>query len=153
MASEIRSSTNAMRKSALPQTEPNGVLPISTTILLVSVAVGESSDVTICGVLPMSICTAIVSPMARAIASTTAVRMPGAAAGTMTWTIVCHHVAPSARLASSSGFGTALSASVLMERIVGMIMMASTSEAASTPKPVVAPSASRRYGTSSVRPM
>ena len=120
---------------------------------LVSVAVGENSEVMSCGVLPMSICTAIVSPTARAIASTTAVRMPGAAAGTMTWTIVCHHVAPSARLASSSGFGTALSASVLMERIVGMIMMASTSEAASTPKPVVAPSASRRYGTSSVRPM
>ena len=89
-------------------------------MLLVSVAVGVKSEAAICGVLPMSICTAIVSPTARAMARTMDVMTPGMADGRTTWIIVCHHVAPSASEASSSGRGTAERASVLMERIVGI---------------------------------
>ena len=50
--------------------------------------------------LPVTIITAIVSPMARPMPSMTAVRMPERAAGTTTRQIVCHWVAPIARPAS-----------------------------------------------------
>ena len=73
-----------MRNNELPQTDPNGVFPISTTILLVSVDVGEKSVAATIGVLPISICTAIVSPIALAIAKIIAVSIPGRAAGTST---------------------------------------------------------------------
>jgi hypothetical protein len=95
-----------MRKREFPHTEPNGVLPISTTISLVRVAVGINSDQAICGVLPMTICTAIVSPNARAMARMIEVRMPGAAAGRMTPVIVCQRVTPRASDPSSRARGT-----------------------------------------------
>ena len=50
--------------------------------------------------LPVTIITAIVSPIARPMPSMTAVRMPERAAGTTTRQIVCQWVAPIARLAS-----------------------------------------------------
>ena len=81
MPSDMSRSTSAIRNSALLQVEPNIVLPISTTILLVMVEVGAKSDEATIGVLPMSICTAMVSPTALAIARTTEVRIPGSAAG------------------------------------------------------------------------
>ena len=87
--SEIRSSTNAIRNSALPQVEPKGVLPISTTISLGSVLVGEKSESARRGVLPITICTAIVSPMARAIPRIIAVTIPGLAAGSTICQMVC----------------------------------------------------------------
>ena len=52
-------STKAMRNNPLLHTEPNMVLPISTTILLVRVEVGENNEVATNGVLPISICTAM----------------------------------------------------------------------------------------------
>ena len=50
--------------------------------------------------LPVTIITAIVSPMALPIPSMTAVRMPDLPAGTTTRQMVCHRVAPMARPAS-----------------------------------------------------
>ena len=82
--SDINSSTKAIKNKEFPQADPKGVLPISTTISLGNVEVGINKDITSCGVLPITICTAIVSPIARAMAKITAVKIPGKAAGKIT---------------------------------------------------------------------
>ena len=91
---------NAIRNKALFQVDPNGVFPISITMLLVNVDVGLTKDPGKRGELPITICTAMVSPMALAIAKMIAVRIPGEAAGTRTLRIVCQRVAPKASDAS-----------------------------------------------------
>jgi hypothetical protein len=54
----------------------------------------------ITGALPVTIMTAMVSPIERPIPSMTAVSTPERAAGRVTRQMVCHWVAPSARAAS-----------------------------------------------------
>ena len=148
-----RSRTIAIKNSELHHAESNGVLPISTTILLVNVAVGMNSDVARSGVLPMIIWTAIVSPTALASARITEVNIPGSAAGKMTFQIVCHLVAPSARLASSSGCGTLRIASSEMLMTVGRIITPRIKPAAKSPNPVLTLNVSRIAGTTINRPI
>ena len=57
--------------------------------------------------LPVTIITAIVSPMARPMPSMTAMTMPERAAGSTTRQIVCHCVAPMASAPSRYSLGTA----------------------------------------------
>ena len=61
--------------------------------------------------------------------------MPNFAAGSTTLYMVCHLVAPIAKLASRMPMGIELSASMVRVVIVGTIMMASTNHAVSAPKP------------------
>ncbi len=82
------------------QVDPNGVFPISITMSLVNVEVGVIKEPGKRGEFPITICTAIVSPMALAIARMIAVKIPGEAAGTSTLRMVCQRVAPKAREAS-----------------------------------------------------
>ncbi|MEZ4717019.1 MAG: hypothetical protein R2851_13180 [Caldilineaceae bacterium] len=57
--------------------------------------------------LPVTIITAMVSPMARPTPSMTAVIRPGRAAGNTTRQMVCHWVAPMASAPSRYSLGTA----------------------------------------------
>ncbi|MNO05986.1 hypothetical protein D3C81_2275780 [compost metagenome] len=66
------------------------------TILLVSTDDGVNSVLASCGVLPMTITTAIVSPTARVMPRMTAEIMPLLAAGSTTRKMTCRRVEPSA---------------------------------------------------------
>ena len=66
----------------------------------------------------------------------TAVRMPGMAEGTSTWTMVCHLVQPRPNDPSRYESGTAAMASVASEVTVGRIMNARTRELERMPYPV-----------------
>ena len=136
----------------MPYAELKGALPISTTISLVRVAVGPNNDFARSGVLPMTICTAIVSPTARASPRMTAVKIPGSAVGISTCQIVCQRVAPRATDASSREAGTERSASSEMLITVGRIMIPRINPAANRPNPIPSFNSSRRNGTSTVRP-
>src|SRR2546428_56894 len=86
---------------------------------VVNTVVESSKDLGICGEFPITINTAIVSPMARPMPRITPVRIPGLAAGNSTLQIVCHLVAPRANDASSNRTGKARIESSDMDRIIG----------------------------------
>jgi len=92
------------------------------------VAAGVRRPCGSCAALPIIIWTARASPNARVIPMITAVRMPGMAEGTSTWTMVCHRVQPRPYDPSRYESGTAAMASVASEVTVGRIMNASTME-------------------------
>ena len=70
------------------------------------VAPGSVSEWGSAGRLPMTMATAIASPMARPTASVTAAPIPGRAVGSTTLRTTCQRVAPSAIAASRSSTGT-----------------------------------------------
>lgn len=74
--------------------------------------------------LPVTMSTAIVSPMARPIPSTTPDVIPEIEDGITTLYMVCHCVDPSARLASRMERGQLLIASSATVMIVGKAMIA-----------------------------
>ena len=99
-----------------------------------SVRTGEKTLVIGSGMtaaFPVTMSTAIVSPMARPIPSMTAALIPETAPGTITLLMVCHRVAPSARLPSLNSRGTELRASSATLVMVGIAMIASRIEPAS----------------------
>ena len=72
-------------------------------MVAVIVRTGIRNELSVSGkraALPVTIITAIVSPMARPTPSIIAVRMPERAAGTVTRQMVCQRVAPNASAAS-----------------------------------------------------
>jgi len=72
-------------------------------MVAVMVRTGRNRESTLSGMrpaLPVTIITAMVSPMARPMPSMTAVTMPERAAGTTMRQMVCHSVAPMASPAS-----------------------------------------------------
>ena len=73
-------------------------------------------------VFPVTIRTAMVSPIARPIPRMIAAAMPESAPGTMTRLIVCQRVAPTAREPSRYSQGTELMASSDTLMIVGSAM-------------------------------
>src|SRR5437879_1050199 len=79
---------------------------------------------------PRTIATASVSPIARAMHSTTAVARPVEAAGIIAFDMVCHLDDPRARLASRTLDGTARMASIDTLTMVGMIITTRTMIAA-----------------------
>ena len=82
---------------------PCATSPISAAMVAVIVRAGmnsESSDNGMRAALPVTIITAIVSPIARPMPSMMAVRIPERAAFTVTIQIVCQRVAPKANAAS-----------------------------------------------------
>jgi len=83
------------------------------------------------GRLPIVMVTAIVSPSARPSARIVAPKMPARAAGSTTFHIVSHQVAPRATLASRMPTGTARITSRAIELSVGSTITDSTSEATS----------------------
>ncbi len=83
--------------------EPLATSPISAAMVAVMVRTGMNSAWRSTGMraaLPVTIMTAMVSPMARPMPSMTAVTMPERAAGTTTRQMVCQRVAPMASEAS-----------------------------------------------------
>ncbi len=74
-------------------------------------------------VLPVTMMTAMVSPIARPIPRMIAAAIPERAAGTMTRLIVCQRVAPVARDPSRYSMGTELIASSETLIIVGSVMI------------------------------
>ena len=101
---------------------------------------------------PVTIRTAMVSPIARPMPRMMAAVIPEMAAGTTTRTIVCHFVAPSAREPSRNSRGTAESASSETEMIVGSDMIPSRMEPASTHSPEGTANVTRIHSTSTSRP-
>ncbi len=85
----------------------------------------------------MTMIIAIVSPRARPTPRMMAATMPDRAAGTVTPTIVCHRVAPSASDPSRYSLGTARMASSAMFVMVGSTITARTTDAEASPKPVL----------------
>ncbi|MNW69567.1 hypothetical protein D3C74_486040 [compost metagenome] len=71
-------------------------MEICITMLLVSTEDGVKSVLASCGVLPITITTAIVSPTARVMPRMTAEIMPLLAAGRTTRIITCRRVEPRA---------------------------------------------------------
>ena len=86
---------------------------------------------------PATILMAMASPRALPMPSTTPVRMPDLAAGTVTRRMVCILLAPRAREAARREPGTARMAEALTLMTVGRIMMARTITAASRSAPPV----------------
>ena len=80
---------------------------------------------------------AMASPRARPMPSTTPVRIPERAAGTVTLKMVCILLAPRAREAARRESGTARREEALTLMTVGRIMMASTTTAESRLAPPV----------------
>src|SRR5919206_1085294 len=83
---------------------------------------GSNSDRLICGRLPITIVTAIVSPSARPKPRITAPAIPGAPF-TSTTRIISHLVAPRASAASRCEPGTAASTSRTTAEIIGVNMI------------------------------
>ena len=86
--------------------------------------------------LPVTIITAMVSPMTRPMPSMTAATMPGRAARATMRQVVCHWVAPMAMAASRYWRGTAVMASSAMETMVGMAMKARVTDPVRAVSPV-----------------
>ena len=104
------------------------------------------------GLLPATIITAMASPMARPMPSTTPAAMPLLAAGMLILNHVSVSVAPSARLPCSYSGGTALSAVTDTDTMLGRIMMESTTMALSRQAPEALPKAFATAGTSTCIP-
>lgn len=85
---------------------------------------GSKIEVGMTAALPVTMSTAIVSPMARPIPSTTPDVIPEIEDGITTLYMVCHCVDPSARLASRMERGQLLIASSATVMIVGKAMIA-----------------------------
>src|ERR1700722_19296288 len=96
---------------------------------------GANSDALICGLFPMTMVTAIVSPSARAKARNTEPMMPVRAHGTTTCQVDSQRVAPIASAASRCSRGTLSKTSRDTEIMNGTTMMASTIPAARKPTP------------------
>ena len=89
----------------------------------------------ICGVLPITIVTAMVSPSARAKARKMEPMMPVLAKGTTTFQVVSQRVDPSANAASRWSRGTASNTSRETEMMYGITIIASTIPAVRKPTP------------------
>src|SRR5216684_2244182 len=87
---------------------------------------GENKDAAILGLLPTTMVTAIVSPSARASARNTDPKMPIRAAGTTTFQVDSHFVAPRARAASLRSRATGSRSSQDTDKTSGTIMIART---------------------------
>jgi len=101
---------------------------------------------------PVTMSTAIVSPMARPIPRMIAALMPESAAGTITLRTVCQWFAPRARLPSLNSRGTELMASSATLVIVGMAMIARRIEPASQLDPEGWSKAMRIQSVRRIRP-
>src|SRR5882762_3168833 len=138
-------STNVSRNS----TSPNSIsalkykLPVASENSFARTAAmeypGEKREAEIVGLLPMTMVTAIVSPSARASARNTEPKIPMRAAGTTTFQVDSHFVAPRANAASRWSRGTASRTSRDTERTNGTIMIARTIPAVRNPMPYVGP--------------
>ncbi len=96
-------STMPMANNTWKWVLPCATSPISAAMVAVMVRTGINSELmssAMRAALPVTINTAIVSPMARPTPSIIAVRMPDLPAFTVTIQMVCHLVAPSASAAS-----------------------------------------------------
>ena len=82
----------------------------------------------------MTICTAMASPMARPIPSTTAVSRRGDAAGIRTRQMLCQRVEPRAKAPSLRVWGRASKASMLRLTMVGTIITIRMQAAAKKPE-------------------
>ena len=102
--------------------------------------------------LPATIITAIASPTARPMPSTTPAAMPLLAAGMLTLNTVSIFEAPSARLASSYSGGTASRAVSLTDMMLGSIITASTRMAARRQVPFFSRNISITAGTRTIMP-
>lgn len=86
--------------------------------------------------LPVTISTAMVSPIARPVPRIIAAVIPESAPGTITLLKVCQRVAPTASDPSRNSFGTEEMASSETEMIVGSAMIPSNIDPASHDSPV-----------------
>ena len=98
--------------------------------------------------LPVTMSTAMVSPIARPMPSTTPEAMPDIDEGITTLDTVCHFEAPKAREASRSALGQLRMASSATVTIVGRAMMARTMLPASPLSPTGRPKTCCSRGTS-----
>src|ERR1017187_8877999 len=87
---------------------------------------GANNDALICGVLPITMVTAMVSPRARASARKMDPMMPVEALGITTRQMVCHWLAPRARDASRWSRATESRTSRETEMMKGTIMIDNT---------------------------
>src|SRR6266403_1366997 len=96
---------------------------------------GANSDVAISGRLPITIVTAMVSPSARPKPKMIAPTMPARALRSTPMRIISQRVAPNASTASRWCCGMTVSTSRVMDEMMGMIMIARITPAASMPMP------------------
>ena len=96
---------------------------------------GANNDALICGLFPMTMVTAMVSPSARAKARNTEPMMPVRAHGTTTCQVASQRVAPIASAASRCSRGTLSNTSRDTEMMNGTTMIASTMPAVRKPTP------------------
>ena len=101
---------------------------------------------------PVTISTAMVSPTARPMPRTTPDAIPDIEEGITTLYIVCHLVAPRARLASRRVLGQFRMASSATVTMVGRAMMASTILPARPLSPTGSPNTCCRSGTMIISP-
>lgn len=120
-------------------------------MLDVRVLIESNIDPGNCVMFPATIITANVSPIALPIPNIMPVSIPGNAAGTIIFLIVCHLVAPSPNDASLYSLGTAFSASCDTLMMVGRIITASIIAAVNMLNPVP-PKFSLTSGTKTVSP-
>ena len=111
----------------------------SLAMTLAMVLAGANSEATICARLPMTMVTAIVSPMARPRPSMIAPRIPVRPYGNTATRTISHLVAPKAKAASRCACGTARSTSCVTEVMYGTIITARIIEAVSKPIPYLGP--------------
>src|SRR6266403_927687 len=96
---------------------------------------GANSDLAISGRLPITIVTAIVSPSARPKPKMIAPTMPARALRSTPMRIISQRVAPNASAASRWCCGMTVSTSRVIDEMIGMIMIARITPAASMPMP------------------
>ena len=143
------------RRVVLQQPEETGVsvvLHVGWQPLAGMGLTGSNREPGIMAAPPATIKTTMVSPMALDIPRITAVEIPEMDAGTVTRQIVSQWVAPKAKEASLSSFGTLNMASSEMLQIVGMDMNASITEALKRFRPVATLKASWRNGATTTIP-
>ena len=117
---------NAKQSGLQDRVPPAGASPSSAAIVAGMVRSGSRIVVGITAAFPVTISTAIVSPMARPMPRTTPEVIPETEKGITTLYIVCQRVAPNARLASRMARGQFRIASSLTVMIVGSAMIAKT---------------------------
>ena len=101
---------------------------------------------------PVTMSTAMVSPRALPVPRMMAAVIPEKAEGITTRLMVCHRVAPMARLPSRNSRGTALMASSETEVMVGRAMTARRMDPASQVRPDARSKVTRRTSVRIIRP-
>ncbi len=134
---------------------PTATSPISIPRVPVRVRTGERTLYTGEGMIaafPVTMRTAMVSPMARPMPRMIAAVIPESAPGTMTRAMVCQCVAPTANDPSRNSRGTVAIASSEMLMMVGSAMMPSSMDPASHDSPEGTSNVTRIQFVRTIRP-